>query len=208
MCPQCGDAEVVREKKVGRLPLCAGCREVSRQRRLKAQRDRRAAGVDAHRDKLGQRYDDPKRKKPVELCEYCTLPFTPGRHRHQPPACPACWDHAKTAKAVRKNEAVKASYARDPQKTRLRRLETRLERIGLSLTWFVSNQVCGICGTTEPKGKGGWHIDHDHTCCSGEWWQSCGKCIRGMLCHHCNVGLGNFHDDARLLRRAIEWLGE
>lgn len=55
--------------------------------------------------------------------------------------------------------------------------------------------ICAICKTDEPKGTG-WHGDHDHV--SGR--------LRGALCHHCNVGLGNFKDSTLLLRRAISYL--
>jgi len=48
------------------------------------------------------------------------------------------------------------------------------------------------------------HIDHDHQCCPGK--NSCGKCIRGLLCHHCNTALGNFKDDVSILESAIEYL--
>ena len=41
--------------------------------------------------------------------------------------------------------------------------------------------VCGNCGTTDPKTKQGWSIDHDHD--NGG--------IRGILCNACNVYLGN-----------------
>jgi hypothetical protein len=55
---------------------------------------------------------------------------------------------------------------------------------------------CGICRGETPGGKGRWHIDHCH---------ATGK-VRGLLCHHCNVGLGNFKDDPDLLRTAIAYL--
>jgi hypothetical protein len=55
---------------------------------------------------------------------------------------------------------------------------------------------CALCGTEQPGGKGDWHVDHCHD--SGE--------VRGLLCHRCNVGLGNFRDDARLLRAAANYV--
>lgn len=48
------------------------------------------------------------------------------------------------------------------------------------------------------------HIDHDHSCCSGQ--SSCGKCVRGLLCETCNRGLGFFGDDVTVLASAIEYL--
>ncbi|UIW13254.1 HNH endonuclease [Arthrobacter phage Crewmate] len=57
---------------------------------------------------------------------------------------------------------------------------------------------CAICGTDEPGGRGRWHVDHDHE--SGA--------VRGLLCHHCNLGLGHFRDDVDALRAAIRYLEE
>ena len=56
--------------------------------------------------------------------------------------------------------------------------------------------VCAICLTDKPGGKGQFHADHDH---------SNGK-PRGVLCHNCNVALGNFKDNPEILRAAIEYL--
>lgn len=47
-------------------------------------------------------------------------------------------------------------------------------------------------------------IDHDHNCCKGE--QSCGKCIRGLLCHRCNATLGNADDSPERLRTLAAYL--
>jgi hypothetical protein len=63
---------------------------------------------------------------------------------------------------------------------------------------------CGICRDNEPGGRGTWHVDHDHACCPGD--TSCGKCIRGLLCSRCNVGLGNFRDNPELLIIAASYL--
>lgn len=56
---------------------------------------------------------------------------------------------------------------------------------------------CAICDTTEPGGKG-WHKDHDHVT----------GIVRGALCHHCNLGLGNFKDSPELLAKASRYLTE
>jgi len=46
---------------------------------------------------------------------------------------------------------------------------------------------CEICGTME-----GLCIDHDHRCCSNVGGPTCGKCIRGVLCHKHNRGEAAF----------------
>lgn len=62
---------------------------------------------------------------------------------------------------------------------------------------------CGICQTIDP-GSRAFHVDHDHGCCPG--MRSCGKCIRGLLCHKCNAGLGMFGDSVVSLTLAIQYL--
>jgi hypothetical protein len=47
-------------------------------------------------------------------------------------------------------------------------------------------------------------VDHDHSCCPGP--KSCSKCIRGLLCRTCNLGLGYFKDNNKYLENALKYL--
>lgn len=60
------------------------------------------------------------------------------------------------------------------------------------------NKSCAICGSSEAGGRGDWHVDHCHKT----------NKIRGLLCHHCNTGLGLFRDSPELLILAAEYLRE
>ena len=55
----------------------------------------------------------------------------------------------------------------------------------------ASTSECVICGAEEKL-----VVDHDHS--TGQ--------IRGMLCNHCNRGLGHFRDDPILLEFAAQYL--
>lgn len=54
---------------------------------------------------------------------------------------------------------------------------------------------CAICGDPPPKGKT-LMLDHCHRT----------GAIRGLLCGHCNSGLGFFKDNPQVLRQAIDYL--
>ena len=58
--------------------------------------------------------------------------------------------------------------------------------------------TCAICKTSEPRGRNSFHVDHCHTT----------KVVRGPLCHHCNIGIGNFKEDVEILLRVIQYLKE
>ena len=59
----------------------------------------------------------------------------------------------------------------------------------------AQNGVCAVCGNGPGIGKDVFDIDHDHTT---------GK-VCGLLCHSCNVGLGQFKDSSELLRKAFDY---
>lgn len=49
-----------------------------------------------------------------------------------------------------------------------------------------------------------WDVDHDHSCCVGQ--QTCGGCLRDLLCHKHNLGLGYWDDDPAKLRAAADYI--
>jgi hypothetical protein len=60
----------------------------------------------------------------------------------------------------------------------------------------TQNGACAVCLIVPPNGR--LYIDHDHNCCPGN--NSCGKCIRGLLCCRCNAGEGFVRDQEWLCR--------
>lgn len=63
--------------------------------------------------------------------------------------------------------------------------------------FVTQGSCCAICKLKDPDGRWRfWHTDHCH---------SSGK-VRGILCHSCNVGLGNFKDNPAYLQSAAEYL--
>jgi hypothetical protein len=77
---------------------------------------------------------------------------------------------------------------------------TTLKSKGITIEQYnklfrLQNGCCAICGTNKPGGhsKRYFAVDHDHSCCPGK--KSCGKCIRGLLCFSCNLGIGFLQED-------------
>lgn len=81
--------------------------------------------------------------------------------------------------------------------------QTRARRYGVSpekLATMMQEQkgLCpGCLRNLERLGtKKGWHVDHDH---------STGT-VRGLLCAHCNLSVGQARDNATVLRRLAQYL--
>ena len=58
------------------------------------------------------------------------------------------------------------------------------------------NYRCKICGLSKKQNKQDLSVDHCH---------DTGK-VRGLLCKHCNFGLGHFRDNVDNLYKAIDYL--
>lgn len=54
--------------------------------------------------------------------------------------------------------------------------------------------VCKLCRAK--KNRRALSVDHYH---------KTGK-VRGILCHHCNLALGGFKDNIKVMRKAIKYL--
>lgn len=61
--------------------------------------------------------------------------------------------------------------------------------------------ACAICKVDI---SGRYVIDHNHNCCPQ--LKTCGKCIRGLLCGGCNLGLGAFKDNPNYMLSAIKYI--
>lgn len=77
---------------------------------------------------------------------------------------------------------------------------SRFKRFGVTPTdvrdMLERQGGCAVCRTPEPRGKNGWHVDHDH---------ETGR-VRGVLCITCNIAIGMLHDDLARARQAVAYL--
>lgn len=64
---------------------------------------------------------------------------------------------------------------------------------------------CKICAREMTRSQA--NTDHDHACCPSTA-RSCGRCVRGLLCVHCNHAIARMGDDPARLRAAAQYLEE
>lgn len=108
-------------------------------------------------------------------------------------ACKDC--EAPRFKKYRKDNQVKVSA------TRLKWRRTTAYNFPPELfdeRFNEQGQACAICKSPDAGGRGAFHADHDHDSSQP----------RGVLCHNCNVALGNFKDNPEILQAAIEYLNK
>jgi hypothetical protein len=108
--------------------------------------------------------------------------------------CKACKN------AGRREPSPEAVLRRKQARKRNKRYRRVKEKYGLSRAAYdalrlVSQGVCAICGE-DITALGSACVDHDHKT----------GAVRGLLCHHCNKGLGFFKDDPARLSSAIVYL--
>lgn len=141
------------------------------------------------------------------LCGICRAAAKRSAHRAKPKAatCESCgstWHQTGNPKkrcppCIEKQAAKRAA-------TRRTNGGWRLHRYGITQAQFeqmIADQAggCALCAvqlTLEPKKKNTACLDHCHA--SNE--------LRGVLCPHCNAGLGQFRDNAQAIANAVTYL--
>ncbi len=100
----------------------------------------------------------------------------------------------------------KAHYEANRERYRVYRKNWYLlKTYGLTLKAYMAmveaqNGECASCGDESDLLR----VDHDHSCCPGI--QTCGQCVRALLCPLCNQGMGQFKDDPNRLLAAAAYL--
>jgi hypothetical protein len=83
----------------------------------------------------------------------------------------------------------------------------RIASYGLTEVTFaqllkVQEYACAMCRERFEEGQL-IHVDHDHACCK-EKNRSCGRCVRGLLCHTCNIALGHIERRYAMARAYLD----
>jgi len=158
----------------------------------------------------------------MSACKECAAPITqPARGGHRKVFCAACvvqhtaqyqreYDRERYAALTPEQRATNAQRQRDlraaysPEKRAAKRQAVREQTLrrkyGIGVAKFdamlaAQGGTCAICDTDVPNGNG-WHVDHNHESLA----------VRGILCHGCNIGIGNLKDDPATLRAAIAYI--
>lgn len=139
--------------------------------------------------------------KPVALTKVCTV-----CSKELPRS--EFYAHGSRSSECRQCTGLKymARYDEDTNGFRTKRQEFfRTRQTGwtpemVSRAWMEQQGLCAICSVPLTKGRGptAVHADHDHA--SGA--------TRGLLCGHCNRGLGFFRDSPKALQAAVTYLAK
>lgn len=128
-----------------------------------------------------------RRQPSVKACPDCGVDVL---HKSGPiPRCPSC--------AATRRDAVNRRFAQGKGKEYWRAVQRRhyygIEPEQYEAMFESQGRRCAVCRTDHPGTKD-WCVDHDHACCPGSR-KACGRCVRGILCDHCNVAASRVKDD-------------
>ena len=132
----------------------------------------------------------------AKVCTQCNVEQPATQYYGRSSWCKDCHSDYRRARALTHPDTYRDSYYRCVYGISLVQYEEMLA---------VQQGGCAICHQPCASGRR-LSIDHDHACCPGT--KSCGNCVRGLLCHHCNVHIvGIIENNAGLFAAALTYLG-
>lgn len=173
--------------RIARARQCGWCHEPLGDKRTNARFCSTKCGDDwnNHQKALDMRRAVSANRKP---CEVCGEPIPTSRRGNAVYCSPLCKQRSQRSVS--------------PRAQRNRKGENLSYLYGITVEEFdallaAQDGKCAICGVSEFPGRGNRpHVDHCHTT----------GAVRGILCHFCNLGLGNFRDRPDLLESAAAYL--
>jgi len=196
-CPQCGTAFQAKQAANGRTKehCSKKCYLKAWSQNNKKWREDTESGVRTQVPKV------------APLCKQCGKPKTwekdtttkhGNRFRCVPCRTALCKKRYYSMSVEERREQHLKNY--DPEKNR-RNVLKRIFGITPEQWDEMHKRQGGVCWMCGHDGKGIHRYDRllvDHCHSTGR--------VRGLLCHHCNAGLGHFKDDPILLQKAIDYL--
>lgn len=113
----------------------------------------------------------------------------------------ATW--AKNVRTYQRARRAAGYQSGTPESRANWRRKGRLAAYGLTPERFdqmlaEQGNACAMCREPFKEGRP-IVVDHDHSCCDTKL-RSCGKCVRGLLCHPCNIALGHIEGKSEMAR--------
>ena len=131
----------------------------------------------------------------LKRCSTCTKVLPSSYFESNHTRCVFCEDIFGVSKWQRISRRKRQKYHRN---SRLRNIYNISDRIYYQML-YDQNGLCKVCDTANPgTSSGRFVIDHDHV--SGV--------RRGLICHHCNLGLGHFFDNPKIMAKAQVYIYE
>ena len=155
---------------------------------------------------------DCGKRKPVAKFYLTSYAQKHGTKSRMPYCIPCYSDRGKAYYAThteqmnaRSRASVERRKREDPESFKRARLNTHLKNnYGITLAQWdemfeAQSGLCAICRTAlvlNEKGRQSFGVDHCHQT----------LLVRGLLCLNCNLAIGLFHEDASVLRRALDYI--
>jgi hypothetical protein len=130
----------------------------------------------------------------MNTCEYCDVEYNHDRKY--------CSDECMNDMASLRNAARYYGDKEYRDRTKGRSHEAGIKRkFGISVEEYIKmsdaqGNRCAICGVHQVELERKMAVDHSH---------KTGK-IRGLLCIHCNLGIGHLQDSVDVLKKAQKYL--